>query len=237
MSFRGRYFTWHQRFLCQHKDLEYQEHPFDVHPKLCQAFRITDKYAAIEELSESIGPKPDVFRHFSLKSWKHAQLHWFVSIACNLLYVTSMHFTHCAFVIAELLSRHDKSAKMHSGINNSPASLALERQPKHSLKQSDLHHWEPVKLPLRLSGPLSARRILRERWLGLPMSSSAGVRGVLGARPLLSHVRAVSGAWLAPSPDRLPIRALSCRLLQHGHAHVSVSQCADMLPIQHHPPV
>ena len=152
MSFRGRYFTWHQRFLCQHKDLEYQEHPFDVHPKLCQAFRITDKYATIEELSESIGPKPDVFRHFSLKSWKHAQLHWFVSIACNLLYVTSMHFTQCAFVIAELLSRHDKSAKMHSGINNSPASLALERQPKHSLKQSDLHHWEPVNAAVAAVG-------------------------------------------------------------------------------------
>ena len=64
---------------------------------------------------------------------------------------------------------------------------------------------------------------LRERWLGLPMSSSAGVRGVLGARPLLSHVRAVSGAWLAPSPDRLPVRALSCRLLQRTQTKQSAS--------------
>ena len=79
-------------------------------------------------------------------------------------------------------------------------------------------HSEPVKLLVRFSGPLSARRILRERWLGLPMSLSAGMRGVLGARPLLSHVRAVSGAWLPPSPEWLPIRALSCLLLQKGDA-------------------
>lgn len=78
------------------------------------------------------------------------------------------------------------------------------------------HHWEPAKLLLRLSGPLSARRILRERWFGLPMSSSAGVRGVLGARPLLSQVRAVSSACPV-SPERLPASALSCRPLQDGN--------------------
>ena len=77
-------------------------------------------------------------------------------------------------------------------------------------------HSEVVKLLVQFSRPLSARRILRERWLGLPTSSSAGVRGVFGARPLLSLVRAVS----RPSADR-PGRALFCRLLQHAPNQIS----------------
>ena len=80
-------------------------------------------------------------------------------------------------------------------------------------------HSEPVKLLVRFSGPLSARRILRERWLGLPASSSAGVRGVFGARPLLSLVRAVSSPC-PPSAER-PGRALFCRLLQHAFQQIS----------------
>ncbi len=75
------------------------------------------------------------------------------------------------------------------------AAIPLRRQhPPKAIATQQLPYWELVKLLFRLLVPLSPRRIFRWRWFGLPMSSSAGVRGVFGARPLLSHVRAVSGA-------------------------------------------